>query len=149
MIRRIAAQHGRLLGHRRIGQPVGDLPGALGGVSGVVTVVRREPGIAQHGEAVGVPEEKPAADGGAAVDGVMGAQPAVEGVRPFPDGAKEGVEQRVEDVPGLPALDGGRGAHPCELAPDANRSAERPHPFFIANRPQPDQSRPERSGRLR
>jgi hypothetical protein len=50
------------------------------------------------GQAVGVAEEEPAADGTAAVDRVMLAETLVERIRPFACLMEEGVEERVEDV---------------------------------------------------
>ena len=99
VVGRIATQHRGLVGLIRVGEPVGDLPRALLGVAGVVPIVGGEPTVAQDGEAVGMAEEEPAADGTAAVNRVALAEAPVKWIRPFACLTEEGVEERVEDVP--------------------------------------------------
>jgi hypothetical protein len=100
VVGRVATQHGRLVGLAGVGESVGNLPGALLGVAGVVPVVGGEPTVAQDGQAVGMAEEEPAADGTAAMDGVALAEPSVEGIPPLAGVPEQGVQERVEDVAG-------------------------------------------------
>jgi len=127
VVGRVATQHRGLVGLIRVGEPVGDLPRALLGVAGVVPVVGGEPTVAQDGEAVGVAEEEPAADGTAAVDRVALAEALVQWIRPFACLTEEGVEERVEDVSRLHALGDDGATDARQLSADAQRPRERAH----------------------
>src|SRR5262249_44970020 len=104
-----------------------DLPGTLLGVAGVVAVVGGEATVAEDGQAVGVAEEEPAADGAAAMDGVALAEPLIEGGRPFAGLPEEWVQEGAEEVARLHPL-GDHGATDArELSADAQQPCEAAH----------------------
>ena len=127
MVGRISTQHRGLVGLIRVGEPVGDLPRTLLGVAGVVPIVGGEPTVAQDGQAVGMAEEEPAADGTAAVDRVALAEALIKWIRPFACLTEEGVEQRVEDVSRRHALGDDRAPDARQFSADAQRAYERAH----------------------